>query len=307
MRKTPAEILKELLPVLLVSLVIPIFLNFFLEVAGLGSKALFIPNDFKAVDPTTMEAGSPNLFSFLPSLNLTLFGLAAFVAQILSNIIGTLIKAGASLCIYRKIKYDTEVKIEDLFFFFSQRIGFNLLTFIAVFILTVLGLLVFIIPGIIISLGLYTVPVLLAKAKDTPGVSIPQILKDTWATTKGHKGMIFGKLLVFGIISGVISGGVGFFLTLVLGESLLDSTSIVAVVIYPLIMSILGIFTGLIMYIAEIDIYQELIGKRVFDQEIEEEYVDEEIEILDQSDRGLETNSEQEKKDFSDNSDKMDQ
>lgn len=274
MRKTPLEILKEIFPALAIAVLIPTLLKFFLGLAGLGLDAFLVPVDSGEV--ATMDPAGMSVFNFLPKPSFTLLGISGLVASIISYVVTVFLEAGASLAIYRKVKYDSDIKVEDVFYFFSKNIFTSLGTYILVGILITVALLVFVIPGIVVSFGLFTLPVVLGIALEEGRGNPVQIIKDSWASTKGSKGMIFGKLLLFAVVILIINLATTFFVKMGLGyEALLDPQSTANVLIIPLTATVLAIFSGIIMFIPEIDIYQELVAKKAFDKEdYEEDYPD---------------------------------
>lgn len=275
MRKKPFEIFKELFPVLFMAVIIPVLLNFFLELAGLGMDSFLVPKDPMAeMDPNSLGPAS-----FLPTLNFSLLGIGTLLAQGIHLLVSTFLAGGASLAIYRRVKYDSEIKMEDIFYFFGQKPVFNFATFFLSGILIGVAFLFLIIPGIIVSVGLFTLPVVLAiSQEENRGRGPLQIIKDTWATTKGHKGMIFGKLFVFSIVLGIIGAAINFFVGMAFGaEAMLDQTSTVNLVFIPLLTTVTSLITSLVMFIPEIDIYQELVANRVFEPAMEENQIEEDL------------------------------
>lgn len=107
-------------------------------------------------------------------------------------LVGNLIRVGISkirLSAYRQGSFSTE----DLFAGFKQY-G-RCVGAMALYTLFVsLGTILFIVPGIIVALGLYEVPFLLV---DDPTVSGMDVIRRSWENMKGHKGELFGLILSF--------------------------------------------------------------------------------------------------------------
>lgn len=124
-----------------------------------------------------------------------LLGIAAtvgIISLLYSFLVGNLIRVGISkirLSAYAQESFRTE----NLFSAFKQY-GRCVGTMALYTLFITLGLILFIVPGIIVALGLYEVPYLLA---DDPSVSGMDAIRRSWEDMKGHKGELFGLMLSF--------------------------------------------------------------------------------------------------------------
>ncbi len=113
---------------------------------------------------------------------------------------------------------DEPVRVGNLFDGFQnfgQAIGVYLLTALLIFI----GILVFIIPGIILSLGLWPALMLVYDGRD----GVVDVLKEAWDMTNGHKTTLFLLFVVTGIfvLAGLIAFVIGIVVTATIGMIIL--------------------------------------------------------------------------------------
>ncbi len=107
-------------------------------------------------------------------------------------LVGNVIRVGIAkirLIAYRQENFRTE----DLFFAFKQY-GRCVGTMALYTLFVTLGLILFIVPGIIAALGLFEVPYLLAE---DPSLSGMDAIRRSWSDMKGNKGELFGLVLSF--------------------------------------------------------------------------------------------------------------
>lgn len=124
------------------------------------------------------------------------------------SLVGFIITGPLSAGLYwmmLKVQRDEPIEFTDLFSGFSEfgrAFGVYALTSIA----TVIGLIIFIVPGIIIAIGLW--PGLFLVMDDEQGVV--DTLKHAWAMTSGHRlqlflvGLVLGLLVLVGLLALVI-------------------------------------------------------------------------------------------------------
>ncbi len=135
--------------------------------------------------------------------------IASVVALLYTLLFGNVIQVGAAgirLGVYRRQGF----RFVDLFAGL-KRYGRTVGTMALYTLFTVLGFCVFIVPGIIVALGLFEVPYLLAE---DPNISGMTAIRKSWEDMKGHK----GELFVFGlsflgwfILTGLTLGVLGVF------------------------------------------------------------------------------------------------
>lgn len=107
-------------------------------------------------------------------------------------LVGNVIRVGIAkirLSAYRQESFRTE----DLFFAFKQ-FGRCVGAMALYTLFVTLGTILFVIPGIIVALGLYEVPYLLVE---DPSLSGMDAIRRSWADMKGNKGELFGLILSF--------------------------------------------------------------------------------------------------------------
>ena len=123
---------------------------------------------------------------------LGVIGVASIIGILYTFLVGNIISAGIAkirLSAYRQNAFGTG----DLFAGFKQYGRY--VGAMALYTLFVgLGTILFIIPGIIVALGLFEVPFLLAE---DPSVSGMDAIRRSWEDMKGHKGELFGLILSF--------------------------------------------------------------------------------------------------------------
>lgn len=119
-------------------------------------------------------------------------GVASIIGLLYGFLVGNVVRAGISkirLSAYRQDSFGTG----DLFAGFKQY-GRYVGTMALYTVLVSLGMFFFIVPGIIVALGLFEVPYLLA---DDPSLSGMEAIRRSWEDMKGHKGELFGLILSF--------------------------------------------------------------------------------------------------------------
>ena len=123
---------------------------------------------------------------------LGVLGVAIVIGLVYGFLVGNVIRAGIAkirLSAYRQNSFSTG----ELFGGFKQY-GRYVGTMALYTVFVSLGTLFFFIPGIIVSLGLFEVPYLLA---DDPSLSGMEAIRRSWEDMKGHKGELFGLILSF--------------------------------------------------------------------------------------------------------------
>ena len=242
MKKTTMEIYKAMFPSLLIYLLIVAGFSQIFNMMGLGSDAFM-----------TNVANSPMP---MPEFH---FGAMAGVSLLVHTIyliaVG-LVGYGLILMIYRMARYDTTPEFVDAFYFFNPKLVSSIGTYIIEKILTVVFFLLLIVPGIIFSLAMVPLGAVIGidGIRGREGAFTP--IRESWQITKGHKGMIFGRMAIVVIIFLVFSGGIGLAAAAsgMTQGALMKVLNVVSTVIF-----------GLISYVAIVDIIRELVVRGAFD------------------------------------------
>ena len=242
MKKTTMEIYKAMFPSLLIYLLIVAGFTQIFNMMGLGTDAFM-----------TNVANSPMP---MPEFH---FGAMAGVSLLVHTIyliaVG-LVGYGLILMIYRMARYDTTPEFVDAFYFFNPKLVSSIGTYIIEKILTVVFFLLLFVPGIIFSLAMVPLGAVIGidGIRGREGAFTP--IKESWQITKGHKGMIFGRMAIVVIIVLVFSGGIGLAAAAsgMTQGALMKVMNVVSTVIF-----------GLISYVAVVDIIRELVVRGAFD------------------------------------------
>lgn len=242
MKKTTMEIYKAMFPSLLIYLLIVAGFSQIFNMMGLGSDAFM-----------TNVANSPMP---MPEFH---FGAMAGVSLLVHTIyliaVG-LVGYGLILMIYRMARYDTEPEFVDAFYFFNPKLVSSIGTYIIEKILTVVFFLLLIVPAIIFSLAMVPLGAVIGidGIRGREGAFTP--IRESWQITKGHKGMIFGRMAIVVIIVLVFSGGIGLAAAAsgMTQGALMKVMNVVSTVIF-----------GLISYVAVVDVIRELVARGAFD------------------------------------------
>lgn len=242
MKKTTMDIYKAIFPSLLIYLVIVAGFSQIFDMMGLGSDAFL-----------TNVANSPMP---MPEFH---FGAMAGVSLLVHTIyliaVG-LVGYGLILMIYRMARYDTEPEFVDAFYFFNPKLVSSIGTYIIEKILTVVFFFLLIVPAIIFSLAMVPLGAVIGidGIRGREGAFTP--IRESWQITKGHKGMIFGRMAIVIIIFLVFSGGIGLAAAAsgMTQGALMKVLNVVSTVIF-----------GLISYVAIVDIIRELVVRGAFD------------------------------------------
>ena len=200
----------------------------------------------------------------------TMAGVSLLVHIIYFIAVG-LVGYGLILMIYRMARYGTDPEFVDAFYFFNAKAGSTIGTYIIEKILTAVFFLLLVVPGIIFSLAMVPLGAVIGidQIRGRGGAMTP--IKESWQITKGHKGMIFGRMAIVIVIVMVFAGGIGVAAAAsgMTQGALMKVLSVVSTVIF-----------GLIGYAAVVDIIRELVARGAFDEidPIYEEIEDEEIQ-----------------------------
>lgn len=139
------------------------------------------------------------------------------VLSMVATTLITMVKGGFLLAIYRRVRYGTKPQLGELFYFFNDNVGNNMIIAFLITLLTELGTVLFIIPGVILSLGFYLWPFVLYEYQEGyrhgRSLSVTDTLRTCWERTVGLKGQIFlVKALVALAIGAIIGTLVGLFI-----------------------------------------------------------------------------------------------
>ena len=242
MRQSTSDIFKKMFPSLLIYLVILAAYSLITKLMGLGTDAMFTMPEPGQMAPPSFNADGE---SFL-----------AIILQLIYYLVMGLIGFGIVLSIYRIARYGTDISFADHFFFFNRHGGKAIITYILENLLTLVGLALLIVPGIIFSLAMVPLGAVMGinYLKGEYGIMKP--IRDSWNMTKGFKGMIFGRIVIAGVI--VFAIATGSFIAVMAAGAAGPMASIQQVV--------LTIVSGLIMYVAVIDIIRELVERGAFER-----------------------------------------
>lgn len=242
MKKTTMEIYKAMFPSLLIYLLIVAGFTQIFNMMGLGTDAFMTPGANPAMPMPEFHFGA-------------MAGVSLLVHTIYLIAVG-LVGYGLILMIYRMARYDTTPEFVDAFYFFNPKLVSSIGTYIIEKILTVVFFLLLIVPGIIFSLAMVPLGAVIGidGIRGREGAFTP--IRESWQITKGHKGMIFGRMAIVVIIFLVFSGGIGLAAAAsgMTQGALMKVLNVVSTVIF-----------GLISYVAIVDIIRELVVRGAFD------------------------------------------
>lgn len=254
MKKTTMDIYKAMFPSLLIYLlVVAVFAQIF-EMMGLGIDAF-------------MTTGA-NPAMPVPEFHFGGMAVASLIVHLIYYIVAGLVGYGLVLMIYRMARYDTKPAFVDAFYFFNANAGSTIGTYILEKILGGVFFLLLFVPSIIFSLAMMPLGAVVGidQIRGRGGAMTP--IKESWRMTKGHKGMIFGRMAIVVVIILVLAGGFGVAVAAAgLSEGVMRT-----------LISLLGtVVFGLISYAAVVDVIRELVERGAFDtidpihEEIEDE------------------------------------
>ena len=242
MKKTTMEIYKAMFPSLLIYLLIVAGFTQIFNMMGLGTDAFMTPGANPAMPMPEFHFGA-------------MAGVSLLVHTIYLIAVG-LVGYGLILMIYRMARYDTTPEFVDAFYFFNPKLVSSIGTYIIEKILTVVFFLLLIVPGIIFSLAMVPLGAVIGidGIRGREGAFTP--IRESWRITKGHKGMIFGRMAIVVIIVLVFSGGIGLAAAAsgMTQGALMKVMNVVSTVIF-----------GLISYVAVVDVIRELVARGAFD------------------------------------------
>lgn len=254
MKKTTMDIYKAMFPSLLIYLLVVAAFAQIFEMMGLGTDA-FLTNGANSPMP-------------MPEFHFGGMAVASLIVHLIYYIVVGLVGYGLVLMIYRMARYDTKPEFADAFYFFNAQAGSTLGTYILEKILGVVFLMLLVVPGLIFSLAMTPLGAVVGidQIRGRGGVMTP--IKESWRMTKGHKGMIFGRMAIAIVIVLVLAGGFG---VAVAAAGLSQGT-------LSTVINVLGtVVFGLISYVAVVDVVRELVERGAFDtidpihEEIEDE------------------------------------
>ena len=254
MKKTTMDIYKAMFPSLLIYLLVVAAFTQIFEMMGLGTDAFMTPGANPAMP--------------MPEFNFGGTAVASLLVHLIYYIVVGLAGYGLVLMIYRMARYDTKPEFADAFYFFNAKAGSALGTYILEKILSVVFLMLLVVPGLIFSLAMVPLGAVVGidQIRGRSGAMTP--IKESWRMTKGHKGMIFGRMAIVVVIILVLAVAFG------LGAAAAGASEGALNVV----MRVLGtVGFGLISYVAVVDIIRELVERGAFDtidpihEEIEDE------------------------------------
>lgn len=242
MRQSTSDIFKKMFPSLLIYLVILAAYSLITKLMGLGTEAMFTMPEPGQMAPPSFNADGE---SFL-----------AIILQLIYYLVMGLISFGIVLSIYRIARYGTDISFADHFFFFNRHGGKAIITYILENLLTLVGLALLIVPGIIFSLAMVPLGAVMGINYLKGEYGIMKSIRDSWNMTKGFKGMIFGRIVIAGVIV----------LAIAIASSIAVMAAGAAGPMASIQQVVLTIVSGLIMYVAVIDIIRELVERGAFER-----------------------------------------
>lgn len=242
MRQSTSDIFKKMFPSLLIYLVILAAYLLITKLMGLGTEAMFTMPEPGQMAPPSFNADGE---SFL-----------AIILQLIYYLVMGLISFGIVLSIYRIARYGTDISFADHFFFFNRHGGKAIITYILENLLTLVGLALLIVPGIIFSLAMVPLGAVMGINYLKGEYGIMKSIRDSWNMTKGFKGMIFGRIVIAGVIV----------LAIAIASSIAVMAAGAAGPMASIQQVVLTIVSGLIMYVAVIDIIRELVERGAFER-----------------------------------------
>ena len=257
MKKTTMDIYKAMFPSLLIYLVIGAAFSQIFDMMGLGTDAFL-----------TNVANSPMP---MPEFHFGGMAVASLIVHLIYYIVVGLAGYGLILMIYRMARYDTKPEFVDVFYFFNAKAGSTLGTYFLEKILSGVFFLLLFVPGIIFSLAMVPLGAVIGidGIRGRAGAFTP--IKESWRMTKGHKGMIFGRMAIVIVIVMVLAGGFGLAIAAAgLSQGTMNT-----------LINVLGtVIFGLMSYVAVVDIIRELVERGAFEtiDPIHEEIEDMEIQ-----------------------------
>lgn len=266
MQKTTSQVLKEMAPWIIVSTLVVGAVNWLFSLLGISvgaGVAEMIAQNVGGM-PGYVEPSAPAASTGIVVLQ--------NIAGIFVVGVSALVNGALSLGIYRNLRYDTQMKFEDLFYFFNRHFLINVLFIVIINLITTVGLFIFIVPGIIASVGFLPWSIWLAMHQKDEKIKLKEIIKETWESTKGKKGMIFGNYILYILImiALAILFGIMFFGLFAGGDPTVSGS------IFALLLGIiLVIIISVVAYIPMINSFRGLAEAGVFDKE-EEIVIDDE-------------------------------
>ena len=257
MKKTTMDIYKAMFPSLLIYLLIVAGFTQIFNMMGLGTDAFMTPGANPAMPMPEVHFGGT--------------AVASIIVHLIYYIAVGLVGYGLILMIYRMARYGTEPEFVDAFYFFNKKAGSTIGTFVIEKILTGVFFLLLLVPAVIFSLAMVPLGAVIGidGIRGRAGAFTP--IKDSWQMTKGHKGMIFGRMAIVVVIILVFAGGIG----------LAAAASGMSQGTFGKVLNVVStVVFGLISYAAVVDIIRELVARGAFDaiDPIEEAIEDEAIE-----------------------------
>lgn len=173
-------------------------------IESVGSRSV-IPNVFPPNTKNILESGFENAEVIENSIEEIFdpiynnLGERSLLIDIITGTLTALVSGGLFAAIYKKIAYNKEINIRDIFSLFENNLVRNLLASFIFNVLVKVGMLLLIVPGIVAYLGLYPW-VLLASESENDNKSGMDLIKMTWEVTSGKKSMIFNKTIKWGFL-----------------------------------------------------------------------------------------------------------
>lgn len=186
----------------LVAIILSFIIIYIIE--SVGSRSI-LPNVFPPNTKNILESGFDNSEVIENSIEEIFdpiynnLGERSLLIDIITGTLTALVSGGLFAAIYKKIAYNKEINIRDIFSLFENNLVRNLIASFIFNVLVKVGMLLIIVPGIVAYLGLYPW-VLLASESENDNKSGMDLIKMTWEVTSGKKSMIFNKTIKWGFL-----------------------------------------------------------------------------------------------------------
>lgn len=136
--------------------------------------------------------GNDELFRRIMGLLIGIAITVSVVSLLYLFLVGNVIRVGNAKILLSAYRHE-RFRITDLFAGFRQY-GRLVGTMALYTLFVTLGFMCFIVPGIIVALGLFEVPYLLSE---DPSLSGMDVIRRSWEDMRGHKGELFGLVMSF--------------------------------------------------------------------------------------------------------------
>jgi hypothetical protein len=128
-----------------------------------------------------------------------------YIVVILLSVVGGAIASGASTFVVSEQYLGRDLEAGDALRRAWPKVWTIIVTSVGVSLLTGIGLILLVVPGVIAFAGLS----LAVTAVAVEGATADEARSRSWELTKGFKGRMLGLLIIYGLIAGIAIGAVG--------------------------------------------------------------------------------------------------